>query len=602
MEVVPMEIDPPSFKESNDFDESLFPLTVLSEELKTDDPQLRLNAISRISNIALTLGPIKTRNELLTFIDEKIEGEDELLSTLAEKLGDFVDLVGGPTFSHLILAPLENLAILENSSINNKAVESIIKITEVLSDQQIEKHVVPLIKRLSSKTWFTGRVSSASLIACIYLKTTPDIQKELRNLFISFRTDESSAVRRAVGNNLPELAKVIGKDFILSDGLETFKCLMQDKQDSVRLLMIGALVAFSQAFTPEECNKYFANVVQRFCLDKSWRVKFMLAENIIKICEAFGPHFIQGELLEVFRHLSQDKEAEVRTCISGQILGLAKFLSADIFISNILPGVFNLSMDTSYHVRCSLASNISELVPFFGREFSIEHIVPLFFRLLRDDFPLVRLNIISNIEQVNTVLGLEFVTQNLLPAIFELAEDKSWRIRLAIIEYLPSLAIQMGVDFFDEKLKNISLSWLGDSVFAIRQVASENLRKLTEAFGADWAHQNILPFITPLSSNSNHIHRMTTLLAITTIAPSTNPDILQNTIIPAILSLAKDPVPNIRFNVAKSFQIILPLITKTASLKESESLVKEVLEALTLDSDEDVKYFASKALSLDVST
>lgn len=49
--------------------DELYPIAVLIDELKHDDVLLRLNAIHRLSTIALALGPERTRDELIPFLD-----------------------------------------------------------------------------------------------------------------------------------------------------------------------------------------------------------------------------------------------------------------------------------------------------------------------------------------------------------------------------------------------------------------------------------------------------------------------------------------------------------------------------------------------------
>ena len=50
-------------------DDALYPIAVLIEELKHEDVQLRLNAIRRLSTIALALGVDRAREELIPFLD-----------------------------------------------------------------------------------------------------------------------------------------------------------------------------------------------------------------------------------------------------------------------------------------------------------------------------------------------------------------------------------------------------------------------------------------------------------------------------------------------------------------------------------------------------
>ncbi|KAI7114472.1 hypothetical protein KC343_g15458, partial [Hortaea werneckii] len=76
--------------EQNQGDE-LYPIAVLIDELKHDDVLLRLNAIRRLSTIALALGPERTRDELIPFLDESVEDEDEVLTALSDELGSFVE-------------------------------------------------------------------------------------------------------------------------------------------------------------------------------------------------------------------------------------------------------------------------------------------------------------------------------------------------------------------------------------------------------------------------------------------------------------------------------------------------------------------------------
>eukprot|EP00121_Abeoforma_whisleri_P008340 Awhi_evm1s7656 len=54
----------------HDVPEELYPIAVLMDELSNDDLQQRLNSISRISTIALALGPERTRKDLLAFLRE----------------------------------------------------------------------------------------------------------------------------------------------------------------------------------------------------------------------------------------------------------------------------------------------------------------------------------------------------------------------------------------------------------------------------------------------------------------------------------------------------------------------------------------------------
>lgn len=62
----------------------------------------------------------------------------------------------------------------------------------------------------------------------------------------------------------------------------------------------------------------------------------------------------------------------------------------------------------------------------------------------------------------------------------------------------------------------------------------------------------ILPRVLAMATDSNYLHRMTTLFAVNLLVEVCSEEVIKDTMLPVVLKLAKDPVPNVRFNVAKS--------------------------------------------------
>ncbi|KAF8846395.1 ARM repeat-containing protein [Paxillus ammoniavirescens] len=578
--------------------EDIAPIAVLMDELRSEDVQLRLNAIHSIPTIALALGPDRTRDELVPFLQDSVDDEDEVLLALAEELGrNFEEYIGGPQYAHILLGPLENLSAVEETLVRDKAAESISKIAAVLSTAQTEEYYIPLLKRLSQGEWFTSRTSSAALYPPVYSKVTPAVQEELRKGFAALGADDTPMVRRAAARWLGSFVKNLSKHHVLSDGLPVYRRLQSDDQDSVRLLTVEDLIVIAQQLTPPEVKEQLLKQIRHSVADKSWRVRYMAATHFNELAEAVGTELVREELIGQYVQLLKDNEAEVRTAAAGQIPGFSKLLEREVILARIVPCVRDLSHDTSQHVRAALANHISGLAPLLGREATVEHLLPLFLHLLKDEFPEVRLNVISKLETVNGVIDIELLSESLLPAIIELAEDKSWRVRQAIIEYIPLLATQLGKPFFDEQLGNLCMSWLGDTVFSIREAATINLKKLTEVFGVEWAKVAIVPKVMGMGQHPNYLYRMTTVQAITTISPSLTLPIVQAEIITPLLQLAEDPIPNIRFNVAKALEILAVTFGNTP---EGTEFVKQriipALEQQKNDGDADVRYFSTRAV------
>ncbi len=175
------------------------------------------------------------------------------------------------------------------------------------------------------------------------------------------------------------------------------------------------------------------------------------------------------------------------------------------------------------------------------------------------------------------------------------------------------------------------MSWLGDTVFSIREAATQNLKKLTEVFGVEWASEAIIPKVMAMGQHTNYLYRMTTcfaisvssnvegydraLITIQTLAPAINLDVIEKSILPMMDRLVADDIPNIRFNVAKSYAILIDVLKRLPSkgtlltLEEfgrlanlspkGQDLIQQQilpnLEKLQQDDDVDVRYFATTA-------
>lgn len=184
--------------------EQLLPIAILMDELKHDDIATRLAALRKIRLIALALGPDRSRAELVPFLQEFTDEEDELLLVLASELGPpFAELLGGPTHAHLLLSVLEALACTEETVVREKAVESICMLAALFSKSQLEEHLLPLVRRLCAAQWFTAKCSACFLHRVLYAALAPDLQAELRKSFATLSHDEAPMVRRAASKALP---------------------------------------------------------------------------------------------------------------------------------------------------------------------------------------------------------------------------------------------------------------------------------------------------------------------------------------------------------------------------------------------------------------
>eukprot|EP00210_Caulerpa_lentillifera_P002015 g1932.t1 len=575
-------------------DEMGYPISVLIAELKDDDVTIRLNSIRRLGIIARALGEERTRNELIPFLNEANDDQDEVLLALAEELGDFVQYIGGKDHAHVLLAPLETLSTVEETVVRDKAVQSLCNVGHVLSTKAISNFFLPLIKRLASGEWFTARVSACGLFSAAYPLADESSRGELRSLFSNLIQDETPMVRRAAAQNLGKFVHEVEPKLVVSELLPLFSRLTQDDQDSVLLLAVGSCGPFAKQLSPEDSYTLLLPIVQKLSEDKSWRVRYQIAEVLCDVSNSFTPEMTRDELTPIFTRLLRDAEPEVRSAAARKVALFCKKLEGVDIIDNVLPCVMELSTDNSQYVRASLASVVMELTSKIGKQATITHLLPVTLLLQKDDFAEVRLSVIRNLDQVNQVIGVESLAQSLLPSLKELSEDDNWRVRLAVIEHIPLLAKQLGPKFFQEKMGAQWMQWLEDQVASIREAGTIALQKVAQEFGPAWAKEYLVPQVIKMIESTHYLYRITVLVTISMLAVVVDGDVVHGQMLPAIINLAKDPVPNVRFSVAKNLQ---KMIQEAVFEKNAVSqVVQPCLKELSEDADADVMFFANQAL------
>ncbi len=591
-------------------------MTALIEKLNSDDTWARVEATKMLCVIAEALGPERTREELIPFVSESTDDDNEVLVVAAEELGKMVNLLGGNEYAYLLLEPLEALAA-EDSTVREMAIESFLKVLKDLPDEDKSSKVFPCIERLAGQSFFTARISACDLISRSYGDMPPSPQSGMRKLFAKLCRDDSPVVRRSAASTLAQLVMGITSsspeysmepkdkgDFLTTYLFGLFDLLAEDKQDSVRLQAIGNCRAFSEAFTAcmsDDSNRlsqwikdHILPVALATAMDRSWRVRWSAADSWNSICEILHKWVANPTetLGGAFEQLMQDGEAEVRAAAAENITKVYTVLGKEAVVGKIIPFLQNLVLDSCDYVRTTIAGEVCGLSKVLGQSLTVNYLLPILFTLLRDVNSEVRLRIITEFDKVSDVVGMELMSQSLLPAVIDLAEDAKWRVRLAIIKRIPYLAKELGETFFSEQLAQSCMTWMSDDVHMVRTAATQNMKILMELFGEEWVKSNILPKITFMYQHSTFGLRMTAVYTLQALASSLSQDVLQEDILPLVLDMAADPIPNIRFNAVKVLAAMAPRLT--AGIVESK--IKPTMSTMANDKDVDVRFFTKKAM------
>jgi HEAT repeat protein len=533
----------------DELDVELYPIAVLLDELKNEDIQLRLNATRRLKTIAAALGPDRTRTELLPFLTDTIDDDDEVLLTLADELGDFVTEIGGPAHASCLMDPLESLSTVEETTVRDKAVQSLRRVSETVTassppdaDTLHVHHLFPLVRRLATGDWFTSRISACALFAITYVRVPPehsDLRAEVLSMFKTLARDETPMVRRAAASNIGHVARAVAQvdgRLVSSELLPIFADLVDDEQDSVRLLVVENAAVLASLLS--QAGGSCLNVNGRGMADGSvvsvgeGSASFMSDVNDAhasgaskSVSGSDASSKLSGPADEVMNDSPPTDSNAAKTDSAHDVSESQGREGGNCSFSpesnpchlKIIGIVRSFASDKSWRVRYMVADQLSELCAALGPRAAREDLLPAFLNLLRDIEPEVRtaaalkvteltkrivaLPPLSNGGDVDT--GLKLAVRDILPIVRELVTDNSQHVRAALASNIMGMAPVVGVDVTVKCLVEVVLALLKDEFPDVRLNVISRLEKVSFIMSIDKLSQELLPAIVDLAEDKN---------------------------------------------------------------------------------------------------
>jgi serine/threonine-protein phosphatase 2A regulatory subunit A len=513
----------------DEVDVELYPIAVLLDELKNDDIKLRLNATRRLKTIAAALGPERTRSELLPFLTDTTDDDDEVLLALADELGHFVDEIGGPSHASCLMDPLESLTIVEETTVRDKAVQSLRLVSEtVLAASPVDAdtlhvhHLFPLVRRLATAGYYTSRISACSLFGTAYTRVPADrgdLRAEIIAMYKSLAREETPMVRRAAASNIGHVARAVASlepALVASELLPVFANLVDDEQDSVRLLVVENAATFASLLSAagksdgEDAPDGDAMAMTPTAEDGD------AAEKELAEKSTGADDKEESTVSDTTMETAGESTAGRPSVTDGTeaVDGKGKDIKP---MEQIISMVRSFGADRSWRVRYLAADQLSDLCLALGPTATREVLLPAFLQLLRDIEPEVRTaaafkstDIARRIvalpptpESPDADFGLKLVVRDVLPIIRELVNDNSQHVRAALASNIMGLAPVLGVDVTVKHLVEVVLSLLKDEFPEVRLNVISRLDKVSFFLSADVLSRELLPAIVELAEDKN---------------------------------------------------------------------------------------------------
>eukprot|EP01032_Pedospumella_encystans_P022496 gene22496-25491_t len=345
--------------------DDLYQIAILIDQLKHDDVQQRTTASKNISKIARALGPDRTRDELIPFLTECVDDEDEVIVVIAEELGKLCNNVGGSAHVHKLLPPLELLICGEDNTVRAMSAKSVEHVVDCMSDDNLCTYFFPFLTKLANKDWFTARASAATLLHLGLKRLSAKMQEEVLGLFLRLCKDETPLVRRLAAQHLEAWASLLADSPAKQKELiAAYKNFINDDQDSIRIQIVPISIAIAPFVSAEVRQTDILGAVVDVSRDKSWRVRWSLAHRVHDAFNALRggsssssdsggktttsggaalSESAQTSLATLFNNLLNDAEAEVKGAAASHLSSVCRHLKKTALIEVIVPTAQRLS-------------------------------------------------------------------------------------------------------------------------------------------------------------------------------------------------------------------------------------------------------------------
>ncbi|MGH0139205.1 UNVERIFIED_CONTAM: hypothetical protein FKN15_068600 [Acipenser sinensis] len=257
------------------------------------------------------------------------------------------------------------------------------------------------------------------------------------------------------------------------------------------------------------------------------------------------------------------------------------------------------SVILQWKVRRTLAFSIHEVAVILGDQLTAADLVPIFNGFLKD-LDEVRIGVLKHLYDFLKLLHKEMRRDYLYQLQEFLVTDNSrnWRFRAELAEQLVLLLdLYCGKDVYDY-LRPLAFSLCTDRVSSVRWTSYKLIREIIKKLSSDSAL--VADFMVELVDKFCHCPKWSGRQAFAFVCQSVieddcvSMDLFAEHLLPPLLQLASDPVPNVRVLLAKTLRhSLLEKDYFVHSASSHQEALEQTLVALQMDLDKDVKYFAS---------
>ena len=253
--------------------------------------------------------------------------------------------------------------------------------------------------------------------------------------------EDTPMIRRAVASGLGKLSQKMKADSFVQDMVPVLKVLVNDDQDSVRVLAIDSIVEISKVFTKELNKANIIPILIHMIRDKAWKVRIKISNNFGRLAESMGTEITDNSLMNIFSILLNDPEGEVRSAATQNFTSFLKFASKSKY-PTVIPYVQELIKDTIPLVRvCAY-----EIVTLIGTSLPKEDVKQKLVQQILTNFKTendneVKIELIRGLTSCGVNLGADLFAIITSQDIQNLIKEKNWRVRKEVYNMIVEVSL-----------------------------------------------------------------------------------------------------------------------------------------------------------------
>ncbi|XP_041059900.1 serine/threonine-protein phosphatase 4 regulatory subunit 1 isoform X1 [Carcharodon carcharias] len=263
-----------------------------------------------------------------------------------------------------------------------------------------------------------------------------------------------------------------------------------------------------------------------------------------------------------------------------------------------------LASDVQWKVRRTLAFSIHELAVILGDQLTAADLVPIFNGFLKD-LDEVRIGVLKHLYDFLKLLHMDKRREYLyqLQEFMVTDNSRNWRFRYELAEQVILLLELYNPNDVHDYLRHIALSLCSDKVAEVRWISFKLVVEILRKFYATATDPLAVNLMNELTLRFCHCSKWIGRQAFAFICQAVVEEECMPVsqfvehLLPSLLGLATDPVPNVRVLLAKALRHTL---LEKAYFTEAENphveAVEEIVLILQSDRDRDVRFFASAEL------